>query len=299
MAQPEIIIRRVQTIEEYQTCQRIHRQVWGFGPEDTVMHLPLMVALQEYGGLVLGAFAADAATRAESQVGFALGFTGRDEMSGRYFHYSQIAAALTEWQSRGVGFALKTAQRREVLGQGYRLMRWAYDPLEARNAYFNLVKLGGVARRYLPNMYGTGKGELFGQLDTDRLIVDWELDSSRVAERLAQAERGQKPLPARSDYEAAPALVGIAWRGDGIPVVTSTELGRDEPQLKLEIPYHNLQVQKYSFQAGVEWREQTRALFSHYLAAGYYAADFFTIVGEYGPRAFYLLQKDIVNDDHE
>ena len=80
---PLIYVRRVETIAEYQACQRIQRQVWGFGPEDTVMHLPLMIALQEYGGIVLGAFERKP-DGSEEQIGFALGFTGKDEPGGTF-----------------------------------------------------------------------------------------------------------------------------------------------------------------------------------------------------------------------
>lgn len=289
--QPSIYVRRIETIAEYQACQRIQRQVWGFSPEDSVMHLPLMVALQEYGGIVLGAFERKAGG-SEEQIGFAVGFTGKDAPTGRYFHYSEIAATLTEWQSRGVGLLLKAAQRREALKQGYTLMRWSFDPLAARNAYFNLAKLGVISRRYMVNMYGTGRGALFGQLETDRLIVDWELDSSRVKERLAQAESGQKPAQPLEEYQAAPALVKTEWLAENVPSVTGIDLERDEPRLKLEIPYQNLQVQQYDFKVSEEWRNQTRNLFEHYLSQGYFVADFFTLAGQFGQQAFYLLQKD-------
>ncbi len=285
-----VYVRQVETLAEYQTCQRIQRQVWGFGPQDTVMHLPLMVALQKNGGLVLGAFGRGP-DGTEEQVGFALGFIGRDERWG-YFHYSQIVATLSDWQSRGVGYALKTAQRREALAQGYELIRWAYDPLEARNAYFNLAKLGGVCRQYIANMYGAGRGELFGQLDTDRLIVDWELPTQRVTQRLAQAEQGQKPLQPNLEYDTAPALVETAWLAENVPAVVAIELNRTEPRLKLEIPYQNKLVQKFDRQVGENWRNQTRTLFTHYLGIGYYVADFFTRPAENGSRAYYLLEKD-------
>jgi predicted GNAT superfamily acetyltransferase len=259
------------------------------------MHLPLMVALQEYGGIVLGAFARQA-DGSEEQIGFAVGFTGKDAPTGQHFHYSEIAAALTEWQSRGVGLILKAAQRQEALKQGYTLMRWSFDPLAARNAYFNLAKLGVTSRRYMVNMYGTGRGALFGQLETDRLIVDWELASSRVEERLGMAESGQKPAQPLAAYQAAPALVMTEWLAENVPAVTGIDLERDEPRLKLEIPYQNLQVQQYDFKVSEEWRNQTRTLFKHYLGRGYYVADFFTLAGQFGPQAFYLLQKDEIPD---
>ena len=200
----ELTIRPVADVAEYEAIQRVQRQTWGFGPEDPVLHLPLMVAMQHYGGLVLGAFAADAL------VGFALAFIGRD--ADRYFFYSQIVGALPEWQSRGVGLALKAAQREHALAQGYGLMRWTFDPLATRNAHFNFGKLGGVARAYAPNMYGSGRGALFGATATDRLIVDWELGSARVVQRLAGAQKPREENRQDAKDEKNPQLALTAVR---------------------------------------------------------------------------------------
>lgn len=284
-------IRKLKDITEYEALQQVQRKVWGFGPDDTVLHLPLMVAIQKSGGLVLGAFEQDAEAT-EQLVGFALGFIGRDEQTGKFFHYSQIAAALAEYQSQGIGLALKAAQRREVLQQGFDLIRWAFDPLEARNAYFNIAKLGGVCRKYIQNMYGPGRSELFGQLETDRLLVDWELTSGRVQQRLTLAEQGAKAGGPLADYRTAVSVNEIEWLAPNIPAVISTDLSQLEPRLKLEIPHQNKLVQKHALALAEDWRNQTRHLFAHYLAAGYYVADFFTLAEGSNTRAFYLLQKN-------
>jgi len=290
IAKPAFYIRPIETVAEFQAVQTVQRQTFGFGPEDTVMHLPMMVALQKYGGQVLGAFCPKA-DGGEELIGFTLAFVGKDEVSREYFLYSQLAAALTEWQSQGVGLALKAAQREGALAQSYGLMRWSYDPLLARNAYFNLAKLGGVARLYTPNMYGTGRGELFGQLDTDRLTIDWELASTRVIERLELAKSGEKPYLPLAEYNTPPDLVEVRWLAQNIPAVFNIFLEQTAPTLKLEIPYQYKQVQEFDFGVAEEWRSQTRAIFSYYLAAGYQVSDFFTQPGETGQRAFYILTR--------
>jgi predicted GNAT superfamily acetyltransferase len=281
-------IRRVQTVAEFEACQQVHRTVWGFSPQDTVMHLPMMVALQQYGGIILGAFVPNA-DGTEKLIGFVVGFIGKDPQTGEYFHYSQVAGALQEYQSAGVGYALKTAQREEALKQGYTLMRWAFDPLEARNAYFNIAKLGGVARHYEVNMYGAGKGELFGSLDTDRLIIDWELDSPRVVERIELFKAGNKYQPAIAIYSNFPKLLEIDWLSAEIPKVVNVDLRRNAPALLLEIPYSNKLIQKYDFQLAVEWRKTTRNAFSNYFEKGYRVDNFFILEAEKGKRAFYVL----------
>ncbi|HEX2915353.1 MAG TPA: hypothetical protein VH186_31610 [Chloroflexia bacterium] len=283
-------IRPVAGVAEMQACQQIHRQVWGFGPEDTVIHLPLMAALQKYGGLLLGAFSTSG-SGGEALVGFSLSFVGRDPATKEYFHYSQLTAALPEWQSQGIGFALKLAQRQAVLKEGYRLIRWAYDPLESRNAFFNLAKLGGVCRDYVVNMYGPGRGELFGQLDTDRLIVDWELDAPRVVERL---DKEASPHPAASPaelYREVPGVLEVAWQAENIPEAVRVNLSHTERRLKLEIPYRNRLVQQHDYALAVKWREQTRTAFTHYLKEGYYIAGFYTTQSENRTHSYYLLEK--------
>ncbi len=288
MSEQAYYIRPIQSVTEFQAVQTVQRQTFGFGPEDTVMHLPMMVALQKYGGQVLGAFCARGDGQ-EELIGFSLAFLGKDEVSGEYFLYSQLAAALSEWQSQGVGLALKATQREAALARGYRLMRWSFDPLLARNAYFNLAKLGAVACLYIPNMYGTGRGELFGQLDTDRLTVDWELNSARVVERVGAAKSGRKPTLPLAEYAAAPDLVEVRWLGQNVPEVSNISLALAAPTLKLEIPSHYKQVQQFDFGLAEEWRTQTRAIFSHYLANGYEVSDFFTQAGDFGQRAYYIL----------
>lgn len=283
-------IRRVTSLPEYQACQQIQREAWGIGPEGGVLYLPLMVAIQKNGGLVLGAFE-PLGDGSEKLIGFVLGFVGRDDATRRYFHYSQIAGTLPQWQSTGVGFALKLAQRTEAMRQGYDLMRWTYDPLLGRNAYFNLVKLGAVSRQYLTNLYGPASNQLYGQLDTDRLLVDWELDSARVAERIAPVEQNAKPETLTQEYANLPALVKVEWLAASMPMVKEVKLDYTEPVLKLEIPADINRVRQHAASAATNWREQTRLLFTHYLAHDYYVADFLTWAGETGRQSAYILKK--------
>src|SRR5207245_11217601 len=84
-------------------------------------------------------------------------------------------------RARGVGLTLKLLQREEALSRGIRLIQWTFDPLELRNAHFNLNRLGAICREYLPNLYGVTTSPLHRGLATDRLLVEWRLDSSRAA----------------------------------------------------------------------------------------------------------------------
>lgn len=169
-----IEIRALEGLEEYERAVALEKEIWGTADIDTVPS-SLFVVVGKTGGQVLGAFDTAAGGR---MVGFVLALAG---LRGRrpYLH-SHMTAVLGDYQNRGIGRRLKLYQRREALGRGLRLIEWTFDPLELRNAYFNLVRLGAIVRRYLPNCYGVTSSPLHGGLPTDRLVAEWWLDSRRV-----------------------------------------------------------------------------------------------------------------------
>jgi predicted GNAT superfamily acetyltransferase len=191
-----IVIRICEGIEEFQRCVALQREIWG---EDDLEVEPatLFVVAEETGGQVLGAF------DGERLVGYTLALVGfRD---GTVFLHSHMTGVLAEYRDRGVGRALKLFQREEALERGIRLIVWTFDPLENRNAHFNLNRLGAIARKYLSNLYGLTTSPLHLGLPTDRLLAEWPLDSARVVaavEDLAK-EPGEAPatieLPAELD----------------------------------------------------------------------------------------------------
>src|SRR5260221_5793559 len=95
-----------------------------------------------------------------------------------------MVGVLPGYQNRGVGRLLKLAQRDEALARGINLIEWTFDPLQLRNAHFNLMRLGAVVRRYIPNFYGRTSSPLHGGLPTDRLVAEWWLRSARVQDLL-------------------------------------------------------------------------------------------------------------------
>ena len=153
--------------------------VWRFGERDVVPSQMYVVAAK-IGGQVLGAFVED------RMVGFALAYPGiRD---GRPYLHSHMAAVLPEYRDLGIGRQLKLAQRDDALARGIPLIEWTFDPLQTRNAYFNICRLGVVAQRYLLDLYGSTSSPLHGGLPTDRLVAEWHLASDRVASVLAGNE---------------------------------------------------------------------------------------------------------------
>lgn len=172
----EITIRECTTLEELLLCQELQKQVFGL-PDLEVSPVRHLVVTRSAGGFILGAFAE------ERLVGFVLsvpGFTGE-----KRFFYSHMTAVDASFQNSGIGAKLKWAQRDFSLAQGIDLIKWTFQPVLARNAYFNLNRLGATISKYIPNFYGTDyytshlKNGKLG-LDSDRLYADWNLNSEKT-----------------------------------------------------------------------------------------------------------------------
>lgn len=179
MSDQAITIRPCHSIREFEQMVDLEFQVWGFRERDVVPSQMYVVAAKT-GGQVVGAFVGD------MMVGFVLAYAGiRD--SNPYLH-SHMAAVLPEYRDLGVGRRLKLAQRDDALARGIPLIEWTFDPLQTRNAYFNICRLGAVAQRYLLDVYGATSSPLHAGLPTDRLVAEWHLSSDRVFALLSGAE---------------------------------------------------------------------------------------------------------------
>ena len=181
----EIAVRECTTVEEFDACVRLQREVFGL-PDLEISPRRHLVVVRAAGGFTLGAFAGT------ELVGFALQQVALH--GGRLGGYSHMAAVAEAFQSRGIGARLKWAQRERTLREGRDFIKWTFDPMRARNAHFNLNRLGVVVRSYAADYYGTDyhaiaglHGTAFG-LQSDRLFAEWELNSPRV-ERAARGER--------------------------------------------------------------------------------------------------------------
>ena len=163
-------IRPVIDLFELQKCVDLQRETWGLADIETIP-LRMLVTQNRVGGLVLGAF------EAEQLIGFLNCMPGiRD---GKPYWYSQMLAVAHEHRDRGIGAALKLAQREAARQRGISLIEWTFDPLESKNAYLNIVKLGVIVRRYYVNLYGATASEMQHGLESDRLIAEWWIDAVR------------------------------------------------------------------------------------------------------------------------
>jgi chorismate synthase len=249
-----MIIRRLESFEEYLACEQLVQDAWGSGPEDAVP-AHLQITLQAEAGLVLGAF-----TEAGRLVGFVLGFLSREGQ--RLKHHSHMAGVHPDFRDQNIAYRLKLAQRAWCLEQNLELMTWTYDPLEARNAALNIAKLGATAQLYKRNIYGQGLGPLNANLPTDRFQVRWELASPRV---VAAATTGQ-----RVDAPVAERPSGQVELRDGLPVLRgSAELPADGLPIGFAIPARMQALKREAPAEALAWRMGARAFFEAAFARGY------------------------------
>ena len=192
--QDDILVRHCHGVEEFEACVRVERDVWKSADID-IVPIPLFVVASETGGQVLGAF------RGSDLVGFTLAIAG---WRGRKpFLHSHMTAVLEAHRNQGIARRLKLLQKEDALARGIALVEWTFDPLMTKNAYFNFARLGAIARRYLPNVYGITTSPLHGSLPTDRLVAEWHLGSDRV--RNVLTGKAGKPASKRAARVTIPA----------------------------------------------------------------------------------------------
>jgi len=159
-----IAIRKCQGLEEMRACVALQKEVWNFSDAELVP-LRLFVVAEKIGGQVIGAF------EGKELVGFALAVPGA--RGGHAYLHSHMLAVRKEYRNAGLGRRIKLFQRDDALARQFELIEWTFDPLEIKNAYLNIEKLGAISRRYNINQYGITSSPLQGGLPTDRLVAEW------------------------------------------------------------------------------------------------------------------------------
>ena len=165
-------VRALAGRHEFADAVNLQRMIWGWEELD-ILPVRFFVVASDIGGQVLGAFDDN------FLCGFCVAIPGvRDSQQCAYLH-SHMLGVLPEYRDSGAGRMLKLAQREDAVARGFELIEWTFDPLEIKNAYFNIEKLGAIIRRYLPNHYGITTSRLQGGLPTDRCVAEWHLNRPR------------------------------------------------------------------------------------------------------------------------
>jgi predicted GNAT superfamily acetyltransferase len=208
-----IHIRGCNGLDELEACVRLQLETWGYDETEAIPRKTFLLA-QKIGGQVIGAFDPEisndsaqnpAAGSAANLVGFAMSLPGVKSLGGQplpYLH-SHMLAVRPSHRNRGIGAQLKWEQRREALARGIRRMEWTFDPLEIKNAFLNIHRLGAIACEYRVDFYGVSSSRLQGGLPTDRLLALWQLDSPRVMAIMSGARQSDWPSEERILVPAA------------------------------------------------------------------------------------------------
>jgi predicted GNAT superfamily acetyltransferase len=227
-----IEVRHCRTLAEYEQCVRLEEITWG---EGILVPSAIFMVAEETGGQILGAFAG------KEMAGFTLALAGVH--GDQKFLHSHMTAVLEPYRDRGVGRALKLFQRQDALARGFPLVEWTFDPLELRNAYFNFMRLGAIAKRYLPNFYGVTDSPLHAGMPTDRFMAEWWLDSPRVKRLIERGADARTPVPEGAD------TVKISVPSDIVALRLRDRLEAEQIQTEVRSQFQNWLARDYAVTA--------------------------------------------------
>lgn len=274
---PELIIRRAESPRDYRDCEKVQYEAWGI-PDSELVPLHILKPMSEKGGLVINAY--DMAGR---PVGTSISFLA--SVNGRLVLYSHMTGVVPEYQSRGVGLALKLKQREYAIDRNLDLVCWTYDPMQSLNNWFNLNKLGVIARTYYVDYYGDMLDRLNRGLQSDRFFAEWYVQSGRVEKRLTSSYPLAHEAPEGS-LVVNPSMLKHGLRSP--PEKANLELA--EQSVFVEIPYGYDSYRKSDPALLQAWRAMTRRVYQHYFSLGYVATA--AAVDESEPkRSFVKLER--------
>lgn len=277
-----IRIREITNPSELLKVEELQKKVWGMEDVDVVPVHMMMAAIMS-GGLVIGAY-----DEKNNLIGFVFGIPGIRE--GEIIHHSHMAGVLPDLRYKGIGYKLKLAQRRRVLSQNIKLIEWTFDPLRGPNAKLNFSKLGVISQQYIENVYGTLRDNINYGVPSDRLLVDWWINSRRVIAKL----KGELKTPKISELIASGVKVA-----NKVKLLKENDVFVEKPNginlrlnnkgILIRVPHNDLMLKKVNFNLYMKWRYTTRTLFENYLKKGYIITDFISESKDDRRENFYLL----------
>jgi predicted GNAT superfamily acetyltransferase len=272
--------RRLEKPEEFRQVAEVERSVYGTESSGLAPPVPMQRALQDNGGLILGAFADIYLAGVTAST---LGWDGTT-----LYHYSLLTAVRPEYQNHHLGTQLKLAQRDEVLRLGLHEVRWVLDPLSSRAASLHVRRLGARPDRYYPHYFGQLGDAVNQGLETDRLRVIWTLDAPDVERRVG----GHYPTASedRRRWDDSSPIVETEPGDSGIrvPSVVGEPTGA---RAHLEIPFDLGLVRQHEPAALRRWRHAVRDAFRITTDLGYVVDDFAVVAPEHERRSFFFLTR--------
>ena len=249
-----ISLQKIDTMEHLEEMARLEAEVWGTTPVPT--HQTVTVA--KNGGIIIGAFVDG------KKVGFVYSFPGY--RNGETYLCSHMMGVAEPFRDQGIGYMLKMKQAQEAVKLGYRTIRWTYDPLQSRNGYLNIAKLGAIGTEYIENCYGEMDDALNKHLPSDRFVVEWLLESRYLQERNRFF----------SKLKWSPEKVALGWKYNdkGVPeaVWKDEPIGCDQPFLFVPIPLQFQRLKEADNELALDWRYKTRDVFVRLFREGWVVA---------------------------
>lgn len=258
-----LVVRRVASIEECREMEAVMAAIWG--PEGVVPY-HMTFKLARYGGVVLGAHVD------QQMVGFLISFPMfRDGRTGLYLH---LMGVLASWRAARVGVQLMLELGKAAQAMGYPVVAWTYDPLELPLSQLYLGRLGAICNAYQSDYYGLPGDRVSRGVAADRFLAEWWLHSPRVSALLQQDCESLEAAACAPFALRPPAINCIETHTGPSPVGSDPDLQHEAPELLLHVPTDFPAMRRANPVLAARWRQQTRAAFTHYFAAGYYAVGF-------------------------
>jgi predicted GNAT superfamily acetyltransferase len=275
-----ISIERLTSCEALAACERLQREMSDH-EEREVLSVPLLVSLGRSGGLVLGAYTNE--FERPHLWGCLVDLVARYE--GNPGRLTLVHGVAREARNRGIGYQLRARERKECREEGVRVVTWAIDPLRSVEAHIAFNKLGAIAVAYERNLYGERTDRMSPGLATDRLAVEWWIDSPRVA---AVLDRRELPhhFHLGLDRMEVVTRTGLTERSGARRLLGFTSAPRGEIVL-VEIPADLDSLRRLDPDLACDWRLKTRECFERLLACGYIVSGFLHEAG----RSFHLLER--------
>lgn len=244
-------ISSLHSIKQLQELQELEKLIWNMDP------IPIHQTLtaDKNGGILLGAYDNN------KLIGFSYGFAGF--LNGVSYLCSHMLGIHPDYQGKGIGAALKEAQKVEALRIGYQLITWTYDPLESINGYLNLSKLKAICSTYIENCYGEMEDNLNHGLPSDRFKVEWWINSEHLNDF---KHLGIDECKLLSEWDL---------NSSGYPYLTKANLSLLDTgeTLLIPVPKNFQEIKKESFELALDWRTKTRGLFQTAFQQGYVAVE--------------------------
>ncbi len=292
MNRVDVEIRPLTTLAELAEVEPLMRDIWGMNDLE-IISMHTLHAMVHSGGQILGAFDGN------RLIGFVVSILGSQSnpqlpAAAQLKVYSVIAGVADAYQNKNVGYLLKLAQRAFVISIGIPQVVWTYDPLESRNARFNIFKLGAVCHKYHRHFHGDMSGINAG-LPTDRFEVDWWVTDERVQKKI---EGGGRPLTLTQlppdDYviinPSTPNAAGLLMPPD-VRQPAAVWRQAESNRLLVEIPPNFQYLKRQDFALANRWRHHTRLIFEELFSCGYAVTDFIFEEIDKVRRSYYVLTK--------